>query len=547
MKIDKIDLIESVTLCKLSKQPIGELTTTSVTSLKKTIDEVPSITLKVNKYFISQNNKEKQYNPLYDEIKVKRYLFINNEDYYLIEDISENKLSNTKEVTAYKGEQKLSKLPIDIEDIGIQLVTSDPNNDIYSLNDLLSEIGWKLNYVDDTVAYSDIENKIEKMRWQQSINTNWLDFLKKNIAEQFDCLPLFDNINKTIDLIDINTMGEEIKLYLSKDNYLKSKQKTIGSDELVTVLKLKGGNDVDVRECIPSGYDFVTNFSYFIEINEMSNELILALEKYDEMIEIRTQQWKQLMEEKISKQAELDTARTQWQISISTIERYKYEVERYSMNNDTVNENETTLKLSEEKDNELILRFKIDDILAEIDLLDESILNINELCKYESCTDEEGNIILNKQLLNELSEFMFVDEYQDDSFIDADSLIEKGKSVLNEKCKPTTSINIDSINFLSRIIDNNFRLRWNGELYFGDIIVLIDDETKEEEYYYFIGYDINYESNSLSLNISNKKTNRENTKVINQWLKEMKNTKALLSSNKYLFNDIKNNRLNMDK
>lgn len=545
MRLDKIDTIESLFLCKLSKIPIGELHTSCVISLEKTIDEIPILKLKINKYYISQDNKVKTLNPLYDEVRVKRYLFLNNETYFLIEDINENKFSNTKEVTAYKGEQRLSKYPINIDDIGIQLLTNNPNDDIYTLNDLLLEIGWKINKVDDNVAYDDVENKIEKMRWQDSISSNWLDFIKNDIAEQFNCLPLFNEVDKTIDLIDIDNMGEEIKIYLSKDNYLKSKQKTFMGNDLITLLKLEGNNTLDIKEYIPSGYDFITDFSYFIETDEMSNELITALNKYDKMVEIRREQWKALIEEKINKQAELDVIKNRWQLSISTIEWYKFELNKYILNEDKLNETTTAVKLAEEKDNELILRFQVDDLIRGIDLLDKSIQNINILCKYETCTDENGVLIFNKQLLNEFAEFIFIDEYNDSSFTDGESLIKKGMETLQKKSRPTVSIDIDTINFMNRIIDNNFRLKWNGELYFGDIVVLVDDETDKEEYYYFIGYSIDYESNQLSLKISNKKSNRDNAKTINKWLKEVKSTKSLLTSNKYLFNDIKKNRLNM--
>lgn len=544
MNLDKIDAIESLFLCKLSKIPIGELPTSCVTSLEKTIDETPILKLKINKYFISQNNKVKTLNPLYEEMRVKRYLLLNNKNYYLIEEVKENKFSNIKEVVAYKGEQRLSKYPVNIEDIGIQLKTNDPNNDVYTLNDLLLEIGWKLNYVEDSVAY---ENGMEKMRWQDSVNSNWLDFIKNDIAEQFNCVPLFDEVNKTIDLVNIDNMGEEIRIYLSKDNYLKSKQKTIDGEEIVTLLKLEGNNELDIREFIPSGYNFITDFSYFIDTNEMSDELISALNKYEEMVKIREQQWKSLVEEKMNKETELSNTKTRWQISISTIEWYKFELDKYVLNEDDVNEIITTTKLAEEIDNEIILRVTIDNLLNEIDLLDESIKNINILCKYETCTDENGVLIFNEQLLNEFSEFIFIDEYNDGSFTEGESLIEKGREVLQKKSKPTTTINIDVVNFMNRIIDNNFRLKWNGELYFGDIVVLIDDETGKEEYYYFIGYDIDYESNQLNLKISNKKSNRDNAKTINKWLKEVKNTKSLLTSNKYLFNDVKKNRLNIEK
>ena len=86
----------------------------------------------------------------------------------------------------------------------------------------------------------------------------------------------------------------------------------------------------------------------------------------------------------------------------------------------------------------LILRFKIDDLLKEIELIDESIQNINTLCKYETCTDENGVLIFNEQLLNEFSEFIFIDEYNDSSFTEGESLIEKGREVLQKKSKPTT-------------------------------------------------------------------------------------------------------------
>ena len=147
----------------------------------------------------------------------------------------------------------------------------------------------------------------------------------------------------------------------------------------------------------------------------------------------------------------------------------------------------------------------------------------------------------------ELQEFIFVDVYSDDSFVNADDLIEKGKSVLEEKSRPTIEVDIDSVNFLNRLVDNGYRLKWNGVLQFGDIVVLIDEDTNEEEYFYFLGFSINYPNNTLNLKISNKKSSRENTKTINQYLKEMKKTKELLMNNRYLFNKTKQNRININK
>ena len=545
INIKSIGQIESLVLCKVSRQPIMELPTSTIVSIERTIDEVDKLTLKINKYIISQDGRKKINNLAYDEIKPKRYLLLNNNEYFIIEEIRVNKINGSLEVIAMSGEQILIRRPIDMEDFGVQILDDDIEQDIYSLNSLLKEVGWSLNYIDPSIVCN--EDGSPRMRWQESVNTNYMEFIKNDLAEQFNFLPIFDSVNRKIDLLNLDTIGEEIKICLSKDNYVKSKTKTNNSEELITLLKLKGNEELDIGRYIIGGYDFLMDFSYFKETKEMSDELISALDKYDEMIKIRTPIWQELTEEKASKETELALNRTKWQISISQIECYKRLIEQYILKEFVVEENETRVKLSQEMDNELILRLKIEDLLNEIQLLDESIDNINLLCKFETCTDENGNLVFNEELLMELQEFIFVDVYSDDSFVNADDLIEKGKSVLEEKSRPTIEVDIDSVNFLNRLVDNGYRLKWNGVLQFGDIVVLIDEDTDEEEYFYFLGFSIDYSNNTLNLKISNKKSSRENTKTINQYLKEMKKTKELLMNNRYLFNKTKQNRLNINK
>ena len=544
MRIDVrgIKQIESLALCKLSKNVISELTTSCVVSIERVIDSVDKITLKIEKYLISQDGKRKIENPVYNEIKPKRYLLLNDEEYFIIESIKESKVTGTKEITALSGEQILNNRLIDMEDFGVQIMEDDIENGVYSLKSLLKELNWDLEYADDEVMYN--EDKSPKLRWQQSVCTSWIEFMRQ-LADEFNFIPIYDTLNRKVSLLSINSMGEEIKICLSKDNYIRSKEKTKSSEELITLLKLKGSEELDIASHILGGYDFLMDFSYFKETKEMSDNLINDLNKYEEMIAIRTPQWQSLVSEKVEKETELGLLRTRWQMSISTIDCYKSLINRYVLNEMVIEENETRVLLSEELDKELLLRLQIEELIEEITLLEESINNINLLCRFETCTDENGELVFNEETLNELLEFIFVDIYQDDSFVNANELLEKGKNILTERCKPTIQIDISSINFLHRVIDNNFRLQWNGVLSFGDLVVLIDEDSGEEEFYYFLGYTIDYHSNHLDLNISNKKTLRDNTKTINQYLKDVKQTNSLLNSNKYLFNQTKQNKLNM--
>lgn len=545
INIKNMEKIESIVLCKLSRIPIMELPTSSIESIERTIDEIDTLTLRIDKCLTTQDGLKTILNPAYDEIKPKRYLLLNDSEYFIIEDIKINKLSGYLEVTAMSGEQILIRRPLDMEDFGIQILDDDIDNGIYSLNTLLNDIGWHLNSIDESLIYN--EDGTPRMRWQESVNTNYLEFIKNDLAEQFNFLPIFNTIDRSIDLLDFNVIGEEIKICLSKDNYIKSKSKTNNSEELITLLKLRGNEELNVGAYIVGGYDFLMDFSYFKEIQEMSEGLINALNLYDRMVEIRTPIWRELIEEKVLKESELSIKKTQWQMSISTIDCYKRLIDQYILKKYVVEENETRVKLSQEMDNELMIRLEIEDLTEEIQLLDENIENINLLCRFETCTDENGELIFNEDLLMELQEFIFIDVYSDDSFVSANDLINKGKSKLEEGCRPTTQIDIDSVNFLDRLIDNGQHLKWNGTLQFGDIVVLIDEDTDEEEWYYFLGFNINYRNKTLNLKISNKKSMRENTKTINQYLKDVKKTKELLIRNKYLFNKTKQNRLNINR
>ena len=544
MRIDvrSIKQLESLVLCKLSKVVIGELPITNVVSIERLLDETDRMVLKVEKYYVNQDGKQRIKNPLYDEIKPKRYLLLNDEEYFIIESIKESKLTGTKEVTAVSGEQVITNRVIMMDDFGVQIFEDDIENNVYSLKSLLKELNWELSEADDSLVYN--EDGSPKLRWQESVSSTWADFMVQ-LAGQFNFIPIYDTLNRKVSLLDIDKMGEEIKICLCKDNYMRSKEKTKNAEDLITLLKLKGSDELDIASHILGGYDFLMDFSYFKEINEMTDELISHLDKYDEMIKIRTPQWQSLVAEKLEKETQLGLLRTRWQMSISTIDCYKGLINRYVLNDMVVEENETRVKLSEELDKELLMRLEIEELIEEITLLDESIANINLLCRFETCTDENGNLVFNENTLNELLEFIFVDIYQDDSFVNADDLIEKGKSILTERCRPTVQVEVSSINFLGRIIDNNFRLKWNGTLSFGDLIILIDEDTGEEELYYFLGYTIDYHSNHLDLRISNKKTLRDYTKTINQYLKDVKNHNTIITNNNNVLNQVKQNRLNM--
>jgi hypothetical protein len=598
---DKYTLI----LCKMSGEKMGTIYYQDITSISKGIQKISELTFTVNKYYGTNNN----INPLYDELKNERFINLDDTETYVIKNIRE--INDTKkEVTAYSREKKLCKSKVEFEDICITLKTKDetvPNS--YTLDELLYEdTGWKLGYISEKVLYNStatimdilggIEGEVtnvEKLRYQESVSTNWYDYIMQDIATQFECYPIFDSYNKKVNLYDETELGENLGLLLSYDNYLKSNEKTTSTEEIVTRLTLIGNEDLTVVNCNPTGLRYIENFSYYIESQEMSLDLIEALNLYNNMTEQRTIEWNELRELKrvlndggtllIEKTIE-DGNEKVIIIRIIKDEDDRRETEEYLKNNNIthqeikdvngltleqkkllvvystikslemaldINESETyQATLSEqhqgEIDKKVMLEIEIDWLLEQIKNASIRITELNRLCKKEYATDEDGNLIFNNELLDELKEFIYQDTYTNDNLTTDTDLMKIGKRKLAEMSIPTRTWAIDSVNFVERLVDNGFRNQWQGQLGLGDMIILKGDNV-EPEAIYLVGYTQNFKDKTLELELSNKKSNNDFSLSIGERLTKAKEAFDGLKANKYIFNNIKLNRLgaNYDK
>ena len=497
-------------LCKMNGKKMGMIPYTSV-EIKRGIKTVSELNFTVSKYY-GEDNK---LNILYDELKTERFIYLDEDECYVIKSISEQN-EKVKTVTAYSREKKLFKITAEFEDISLTLKT--PYTDIegcFSLDELLYDAtGWHIGYVSPKVLYRSNEtilNNItketeitltteEKLRYQESVSTNWYDYINNDISEQFECFPVFNSYDKTIDLYSDEELGNDPNLILSYDNYLKNIECVSDTEDIVTKLTLSGNDDLTIGEVNPSGDTYVENFSYFIESKEMSDSLITALELYYKMVKIRAVEWDRLREEKAKKESVMTAKKTELLLVYSTIKSVEFAI---SQSSDEAFNSKQQERLVELNDNKVLLERDINLLNTEINLLQESIENINKLCKKKYATDENGRLIFNEQLLNELKDFIYQDTYSNDSITEALTLMQIGEKQLSQKCYPKKTWSVDSINFIERLIDNGFRQHWNGELGLGDMIILKGNESIEV--IYLIGYTQKFDDKTIQLELSNKK------------------------------------------
>lgn len=564
--INEIKNTYKVLLHKVNGEVVGELPFEVLNSLSNSINECGKIEVSVNKYYRYQIGKKLKKNIYYDEIKNERMISLDGGK-YIIRDIKEDTENNKKNITCYSLEKKLEKITISVEDLGFQIQGSDEENGIFSLDDYMyEETGWRFGHVDDSIKYNESISPLEinsnynrtpKMRWQESVDCSWLDFLNQNISTQFNCYVHYDNVNKLVDLYDMETFGENIGIVLSYDNYIKSLEKSTSSSDIVTKMKLIGNEEECViQDATVTGEDYIEDYSYFIEEREMSNDLIYALNTYYEIVKVRSNQWKQLRSDKLEANKELTDKKNREKVLLEEMRVKETSIEFYKSKVGTAEDvtgNYTKL-LTEAIEKYNALKSEEEEVYNRIMILEENINNLetemgilNTLCKKVSATDLNNNLIFNSTLLDELKMFIFSETFSDDSYFDAEEMIEYGKNKLSVVCRPTKTWDINVNDFTSRLVSNKFRKQWKGRLGLGDVIILYNNETDIETYIYMVGYEKNFKDKGLSLTLSNKKESQDVVRYINDFLKLAKNNNKIMVRNRRLWNAQKFNRLNLSR
>ena len=556
--IDEIKNNYIVKLHKANETVISEIPFSFINNLKHDLCDVESITLTVNKYYISDLYKEKVEYLLYDEFINERMISLDDK-LFVIKNITENDKTKVKEITAYGKQKKLEKNYISVADVGFYIMDKDEENDIYSLNEYMyEETGWKFGHVDNSIRYKDEneENPIPRMRWQEDVETDWYDYLNNVLSKQFNCITVFNNDTNLVDLYHIDGFGDDIKILLSYDNYLKELERTSNTSDIVTKLKLVGNEDkCIIEDKNPTGLNYIENYDYFKTTGDMSDKLISALNTYDEVVKERTITWRELNNNIIQWESQLTLKKNEEYITIEMYRSKRTMLDYYlSKVNTEADVNGTYADLANNLSSELeelkvrkeALYLEVQKLEQDIALAKDSVRQINILCRKPTATDNDGNLIFNQELLDELKKFIFSDTFSDDSFYDAEEMLEVGIKQLEDKSKPTKEWSIDVNDFTERLITPN-RGQWNGKLGLGDIVGLYDIEKDTYDYVYFVGYEKNFKDKSLSLTLSNKKGNDNAMKTVKDLIKLGKILDKQYSKNKRLVNNLKYNRLNMDR
>ena len=179
-------------------------------------------------------------------------------------------LKHTKECTAYSLEYELNFKTMPA--LNGTFKFHDPINDeellgAPTITKMIIEAApnWKIGSVDIEVA--------SRHRTFDNSPDNLYSTMMSSLQESYECIFVFDNRTRTINVLDAKKQLDNLPIWLSKENLVKSVHIDELSDEVVTVLGVYGADDISIESVNPLGNSKVYNLDYFIANGDIPKEL----------------------------------------------------------------------------------------------------------------------------------------------------------------------------------------------------------------------------------------------------------------------------------
>jgi len=244
--------------------------------------------------------------PHYDKIVEKRLIEVQFIGWFQILNIEEKHDENSKEgyktVTCYSLENELvGKRASDLNGVFALCDYSDVSKSI--LHICTADTGWKIGHIDNEL--------LSKYRTFNQDSVQIYNFLMQDCSKSFECVFTFDTYEKSINAYLLSNIGELTDIVISRKNILKEYIKESSADKIITKLKIKGADGVDIRAINPTGTNYLINLDYFLNTDWMSQSTIDAWNEYKAKQENYNVQYTWLLNVLKSHQTQLTTLKTE--------------------------------------------------------------------------------------------------------------------------------------------------------------------------------------------------------------------------------------------
>lgn len=272
----------AIYLCQTNKDRIGELNVRNFEGTFKWVD-YSEISFDIDRKVNNEITGETIVNPYYDWTDGLRLVEVEGFGFFQLQDPQEESdgIKESKTMSAYSLEYDLSNRYLDTFYInkgvagsidGVQLY--NPNDTEHSLLHLViaeKAPDWSIGHVDDSLK--------EQRRFFEIDRESVYDFLMNDMSNTFKCVVIFDTFKNTINVYKEEDAGSETDVIISFDNLVNNIKVQYSTDDIKTVLTVKGADDLNIRE-VNFGLPYITDLSYYHTVEWMGQDLYDAYSKY---------------------------------------------------------------------------------------------------------------------------------------------------------------------------------------------------------------------------------------------------------------------------
>jgi hypothetical protein len=486
-------------LCRPNKQVIGKLKHACKISMPPKFGNIYDLTFTLPKQIWSKDNYITY--KYYNLIKVNYLIkvdFIWGTDYFVVDQLTlENKddwsvhcqLSPyqliSKKFNSYKSmNDQGEEAPIDIQQ---------------ALTDALSKnYAWNVGHIDDSL--------LNIYRTFEVDGQTALDFVL-NIADTFNAIVTWDTVNNLVNMYNADTVSQNKGFRLSYRKYLKTLNKDIDNNNIVTRLHCTGKDGLTFNSISSNGVDYVENYDFFLapfgrdenksiirHSDFMSDSLAMALLDYQELVMANANTFKDYLAQQATYQSQLSIFKTELfnlNTDLAIIQ------DNIAVNIDPNAIDDLAQQLMDKQEEISVKETEINQCQSLLDEIQSHITDLKNLISIESNFTQEQ--------LGEWDYFIYEDDFSDDNYLTAEDLLDAGGKELVKKQVPTTTFDIDIVDFLSIV---ECQKDWN-RLSLGDIVTIDYDLGKVQAK--IIEIDFDFESGTIKLQISDEKEILDNT------------------------------------
>lgn len=548
---------------------VGMLVDTEAEEIVFNFNATSELNLRVNRIRRDSNEDNAYVYRIYKAVQNRRLLFVDDIGYFMITNVEDgfDGSARYKDVKAKSIDIEIAQKMMPYIENGTYKLTNDDTGTKKGILETVVETLplWTIGHVDSSVA--------EKFRTFEDVDTsmNCLTFLLQNIQDAYECIVVFDNVNRTINVYAQDNYVRETDIHITKEDLVNSLDITENADDLYTAVTVLGNDNVTISAINPIGGNTIYDFSYYYDW--MPDDLSNKVRMWQADVDAERQPYYKLNLDYYTHMTEA----ANWEMEV---EKFDAQIRMYTRCRENIVADSSASEHTVESYNKVIVENGGEPITVYPEVA-ETLACIDEL--IATCESQQDNARvqmdekqeqagLSKSIINatnemlsimsyfteeeytELCHYIFEGSYTDDYVVITDVmtydekfaqmkiLYDRAHSQLLRVSKPTQEFSVDVENF---IFIKEFE-EWSEQLETG---CLINVELSENDIaaLFLSNMTINYDDHTLKMTFGNRFNKFDTKSLFNDVLGKITKSANTLSYIKEILYPIKSGEFNSMK